>query len=123
MKDFSLLFSALFKNSFRFDKSKAKGQKKWTLILLYGIIALCCLPMLALVAFLLYNVGTLAVQANATVGFLTCIFGITQVITLMFGLATVLNTIYFSKDNEMLLAYPIKPQTIFAVKLAFVYII
>ena len=123
MKDFSLLFSALFKNSFRFDKSKAKGQKKWTMILLYGFVALCCLPMLALVAYMLYELGILAMQADATVGFLTCIFGVTQVITLMFGLATVLNTIYFSKDNEMLLAYPIKPQTIFAVKLLFVYII
>ena len=112
MKDFSLLFSALFKHSFRFDKSKAKGQKKWTMILLYGVVALCCLPMLALVAYLLYNVGTLAVQTDATVGFLTCIFGIVQVITLLFGLATVLNTIYFSKDNEMLLAYPIKPNKI-----------
>lgn len=123
MKDFSLLFSALFKHSFRLDQTKAKGQKKWTIILLYSFVAICCLPMLAMVAYLLYQIGVLASQSNATVGFLTCIFGITQVITLLFGLATVLNTIYFSKDNEMLLAYPIKPQTIFAVKLAFVYII
>ncbi|MBQ9715615.1 MAG: hypothetical protein IJV77_04325 [Clostridia bacterium] len=123
MKDFSLLFSALFKQSFRFDKSKAKGQKKWTIILLYAIVAICCLPMLAMVAYLLYEIGVLAVEIGATVGFLTCIFGISQVITLLFGLATVFNTIYFSKDNEMLLAYPIKPQTIFAVKLTFVYII
>lgn len=123
MKDFSLLFSALFKQSFRFDKSKAKGQKKWTIILLYTIVAICCLPMLAMIAYLLYEIGVLAVEIGATVGFLTCIFGISQVITLLFGLATVFNTIYFSKDNEMLLAYPIKPQTIFAVKLTFVYII
>ena len=123
MKDFSLLFSALLKHSFRFDFAKAKGQKKWTMILLYGIVAICCLPMLGLVAYLLYQLGALAQQIDATVGFLTCIFGIVQIITLLFGIATVLNTIYFSKDNEMLLAYPIKPQTIFAVKLAFVYII
>lgn len=123
MKDFSLLFSALLKNSFRFDLSKAKGQKKWTMILLYGIVAICCLPMLGLVAYLLYQLGDLAKQIDATVGFLTCIFGVSQIIILLFGIATVLNTIYFSKDNEMLLAYPIKPQTIFAVKLAFVYII
>ena len=123
MKDFSLLFFALLKHSFRFDFAKAKGQKKWTMILLYGVIAICCLPLLGLVAYLLYQIGALSQQLDATVGFLTCIFGLVQIITLLFGIATVLNTIYFSKDNEMLLAYPIKPQTIFAVKLAFVYII
>ena len=123
MKDFSLLFSALFKHSFRFDASKAKGQTKWKIILLYAIVAILCLPMLAFVAYLLYQVGALSQQIDATVGFLTCIFGMSQIITLLFGIATVLNTIYFSKDTEMLLAYPIKPQTIFAVKLSFVYLI
>ena len=123
MKDFSLLFSALLKHSFRFDFTKAKGQKKWTMILLYGFVALCCLPLLGFLAYILYQLGAFAQQIDATVGFLTCIFGIVQIITLLFGIATVLNTIYFSKDNEMLLAYPIKPQTIFAVKLSFVYVI
>jgi len=123
MKDFRLLFSALLRQNFRFDKSKIKTQKKWSVFLLYGIVAICCLPFLALVAYLLYQVGVLAAQLDVKASFLACIFSIIQLIVLMFGIATVLNTIYFSKDNEMLLAYPIKPQTIFASKLLFAYVV
>lgn len=123
MKDYTLLFGALFKQTFRLDKTKPQAKKKWYIFLLYGIVALCCLPLFAGIAYLLYQLGALAASADATVGFLTCIFSGIQIIVLLFGIATVLNTIYFSKDNEMLLSYPLKPQTIFAVKLSFAYVI
>ncbi len=123
MKDFALLFSALFKQTFRFDKSKQKQNSKWRIYVIYGIVGVLCLPLLGGIAYLLYLIGTFAAMYDAQVGFLTCIFSIIQVVVLLFGIATVLNTIYFSKDNEMLLSYPLKPQTIFGVKLAFTYVI
>ena len=123
MKDFSLLFTALCKQSFRFDRSKQTGKTKWYIFAVYGLLVLVCLPLLGLVAYLIYQLGALAASADAVPGFLTCIFSAIQLVVLLFGIATVLNTIYFSKDNEMLLSYPVKPQTVFAVKLTFAYVL
>ena len=123
MKDFSLLFTALCKQSFRFDRSKQTGKTKWYIFAVYGLLVLVCLPLLGLVAYVIYQLGALAASADAVPGFLTCIFSAIQLVVLLFGIATVLNTIYFSKDNEMLLSYPVKPQTVFAVKLTFAYVL
>lgn len=123
MRDFSLLFGALLKQTFRIDKTRQNGKSKWYIVALYILVAVVCLPLLGGVAYVIYQVGALAASADAVVGFLTCIFGAIQIVVLLFGIATVLNTIYFSKDNEMLLAYPLKPQTIFAVKLTFAYVL
>lgn len=123
MKDFALLFGVLLKQTFRRDKSKPQAKAKWYVFLVAGLIAVCCLPLLGLIAYIIYQIGQMAAQLNATTSILTCILSAIQVVVLLFGIASVVNTVYYSRDNEMLLAYPLKPQVIFAAKLTYAYLI
>ena len=47
---------------------------------------------------------------------------VTQAISLIFATATVINTLYLSRDNEMLICLPITPNQLFISKLLMIYI-
>lgn len=122
MKDFRMLLTVQLKQAFRRKKGAIKTKTKIGFALLMLVVGVFVLFVLSLFVIGFYTMGKDAAAIGAATDFLTCIFGIVQAIVLLYGMATVFSTIYFSKDNEMLLSYPVKPQIIFASKLTVVYV-
>lgn len=53
---------------------------------------------------------------------LTLVILITQLISLVFAVGNIINTLYLSKDNEMLICLPVKPNQLFVSKILHIYV-
>lgn len=117
MKHLKVLVKSIFLNAFRGEGKKRKGQLNGLLGMLIsgGIFGLLFMGM---TIFMGPIFNTQGLQAE----FLTMIFLASQVIVLLFGTIVMVNIMFFSKDAEMMLYLPIKPITIFAAKIIYVYL-
>lgn len=99
----------------------SEKDKKRTLTI-WIVLAVCLIPMAAIFVVSFFNLGALALQTGIVRECLTYIILLCQVIVVFFGVTSVINIIYLSKDNILLLALPLSPQKTFAAKLTYVYI-
>ena len=112
MKDFLLLTKTLLKHTFKADKSQGRSKG---MLAAYIILAACALPLLVLIAVAVFSLGSIVGRADGE-GVLTVLITVCQFVVAIFGIPVILNSIYFSKDSEMLLALPFKASTVFCAK-------
>lgn len=121
MKNRSALLTvlfALFKNKLRFDAEKSKAKKIGSLVLL-GVAGAVILTVFIVV--LKYIGAPLASVGLAPMVY----FGIlmtSAAFVLVFGLVSLVSTLFLSKDTDFYSMLPIKPSTVFAAKVLFVYL-
>ncbi|MBR2929753.1 MAG: hypothetical protein IKC32_00855 [Clostridia bacterium] len=72
------------------------------------------------IGFALSRIFNLGFIINAEL--MAIVLVITQLISLFFAIGTVINTLYLSKDNEMLVCLPVTPNQLFISKLLMIYL-
>ena len=97
---------------------KTKSPKAMTTAIL-KVVLLMVLATLA-VSFGLSKIFVLGFIINKEL--LAIVLIITQVISLVFAVGNIINTLYLSKDNEMLFCLPVTPNQLFVSKLLMIYI-
>ncbi len=100
----------------RFESKKERIRY----IALFAVLGVCFLPMIILLGINMYSLAKIAVQARVTDEMLSMFFLVTQIMTIVFGVTSYLQVMYFSKDNELLAAMPVSKTHIFLSKLAVV---
>ena len=83
------------------------------------VLVLLALGTLA-VGLALYRVFGLGVAINES--FLSLVLLLTQLISLVFAVGNVINTLYLCNDNQMLVCLPVTPNQLFISKLLMIYI-
>ena len=88
-------------------------------------VAICkTLAVLLAVLFAVRFVGSkifvLGISINAQL--LAVILAITQLISVVFCTGNIIGTLYFGKDNEMLICLPVTPNQLFVSKILFIYL-
>jgi ABC-2 type transport system permease protein len=116
-----VLLKSIFKNSFR-SGGGAAGKKKGAQLSSLAGMLLSGAIFGALFVMMTVLIGPAYVKAGARADFLCTIFFSAQIIVLLFGTVVMVNILYFSSDAEMLLSLPVRPVTVFAAKLTYVYV-
>lgn len=118
MKKFMSLVKLLFMQQYRTKPTEGRKKKGGT-ISVFIILGICFLPMLIGIAVVAYYLGTLA---GCDAGILSILIFACQAIVLIFGLTSLITTVFSSKDADKLLFLPVRSSTIFAAKLTVAYI-
>ncbi len=118
MRNFWLVFRLQLKNMLR--KDPAKGNKRriaWIagLAVSYAVIA-------AAFIFTIVLMGGAFADFSLQSEFVALILLCGLMVVLVFGIVTVLTSLYFSRDTEFFLTLPVKPSAVFAAKLMVVYV-
>lgn len=121
MKDFTLIFKLILKNTFRGYGSKTISEKKKKTTMLV-VMLVGFLPLVVGICALTYVLASAFANLGAHAEFLAVLIGASQLIIIFFGLQSVLSYTFMSKDNEFLLQLPVKPVTLFTVKFAVIYL-
>ena len=117
-------FLTLFKLNFRYytlpDFSDKKSRKRYiALVLLLGLCFL--IPIIGLFATL-YATAQLAFAEGGTVEMLSGIFCISQITVLFLSAFSYISSMFFAKDNEIMLNLPVPQVTVFMSKLLVCYV-
>ena len=100
------------------DILKARSPGKMIVSLLKVLLLLTLITVgLILVFSRFYLIG---IRVNTE--FLAMVLLITQAITLVFAVGNIINTLYLSKDNEMLICLPVTPNQLFVSKILLIYL-
>lgn len=118
MRNFSLIFKLQLKNMLRRDKTKNLKKSIPIFILLAIAYVIVAAALISLVVLMGKVFATFSLQSE----FLTLIMLCGLLFVLIFGIVTVLTGLYFSRDTEFFLGLPVKPSTVFAAKIAVVYV-
>lgn len=98
-----------------FKKTKKKSFKS------FGGYALIFIALYALVFYLARMIiSYLTISINRE--FLTIMFATTQAVALVFGMSSVLKHLYMSKDNELLIVFPVTFNQLYLSKILILYI-
>lgn len=120
MKNFFTVFKLLLLNTFKKNSNKEKRGLKGS-GMIWGLAILAIIMAIAVIAASL-TVGVYFNSIGLRAEYLGFLFLISQLIVLIFGTVLLLNVMYFTKDISFLLPLPIKTQTIFWAKFAYVYV-
>lgn len=104
---------------FRAASSKADKRKRGGTIALYVLLALCFAPTVVAIAVCMYFMGKLA-GADRYLG--TFLLLMCQGLVLIFGVHSVISTVFVVKDADRLLFLPVRAHTVFLAKLTVAYI-
>lgn len=117
-------FFTLFKINFRYytlpDFSDKKSRNKY--IALIALLGLCFLLPIAGLFMTLYATATLAFQQGGTVEMLSGVFCISQISVLFLSAFSYISSMFFAKDNEIMLNLPVPQTTVFFSKLLVSYV-
>lgn len=117
-------FIALFKLNFRYytlpDLSDKKSRNKY--IALIAVMALCFILPIAGLFMTLYTTATLAFQQGGTVEMLSGVFSVSQITVLFLSAFPYISSMFFAKDNEIMLNFPVPQITVFSAKLLVTYV-
>lgn len=117
-------FIALFKLNFRYytlpDFSDKKSRRKY--IALIAVMALCFILPIAGLFMTLYATATLAFMQGGTVEMLSGVFTVSQITVLFLSAFSYISSMFFAKDNEIVLNFPVPQITVFSAKLLVTYI-
>lgn len=119
MHNFFTILSAMFKNKLRFDQSAGKG-KKAALFIAFGMLYLIIVGALVGYIVLLGEYLWLSIVV-AEILYLVILLAAAAIV-LVFGIIHLVSTLYLAKDTDFYSTLPVKPVTVFAAKLAFVYL-
>lgn len=100
------------------DLLKTKTPKKMLLAIL-KIVAIMTLVSI-LVWFIEGQIFILGINVNAEL--LAIILLLTQIISLMFAIGSIIGTLYLNKDNEMLICFPVSSNQLFLSKILLIYL-
>lgn len=117
-------FFTLFKINFKYyslpDFSDKKSRRKY--IALLALLALCFVLPIAGLFMTLYATATLAFQQGGTVELLSGVFTISQLSVLFLSAFSYISSMFFAKDNEIMLNLPVPQITVFTSKLLVCYV-
>lgn len=117
-------FIALFKLNFRYytlpDLSDKKSRNKY--IALIAVMALCFILPIAGLFMTLYTTATLAFLQGGTVEMLSGVFSVSQITVLFLSAFPYISSMFFAKDNEIMLNFPVPQITVFSAKLLVTYV-
>ena len=97
-----------------FHTGTGKSKKKWTRILLYGLLYVYVMGVIGFGSYYLVDLLSSARQAKA---FVTLVVLANIMLTLFTTLIASLNMLYFSEDNAALLPMPIRPMELVSARL------
>lgn len=97
----------------RFENAKDKRKFIVSAIILVLVFAM---P-LAMMVYTIYNAANMAIQMNIVADFISVMLLASQIAVLFMGMASYLQIMYFSNDNEILMTLPVKPSAIYLSKL------
>lgn len=116
-------FLTLTKLNFRYyvlpDFKDKKERKKYIILLLF--IGLCFIFPIAGLFISLYSMALLASAEGGLVNMLSAMFTVSQLMVLFMSAFTYISSMFFAKDNEILLNLPVSHTTIFSSKLVVSY--
>lgn len=118
MRDFALVFKALFKNqnTVRIDMKGKKRLPQWI------VMSLSMLPLVLMFSIMLVFIALSLKDTTALADLINTIMTATQVFILFTMLAGVINTLYNSPDTPFLSSLPLKPMSVFFAKFSIVYL-
>lgn len=100
------------------DKTTKTGKWIWLVFVMlaavYGIVVFGFVH-------IMYSLASIYNQMGLFAELITALMGIGCLVVLLFGLISMLNILYFSRDTEFFLALPVKMSTIYFAKLTVVY--
>lgn len=110
------------KSRFISDKNGKDAKKKaatvfGAVMMIFGVGV-----MVFFLSAVVYVIAGISVFDNLHVKLLSTIISGVQIMVMLFGVTGVLSNTYFSKDNEFLSSLPVRPQTVFSVKLTVIYL-
>lgn len=97
-----------------------KTASPYKMLISIAKIILLLVGLVAGVEFVLFRVFILGVIANEQL--IAIVLVITQAVSLVFAVGHIINTLYFCKDNEMLICLPITPNQLFISKILLIYL-
>jgi len=100
------------------DVLKTKSPKKMLLALLKVFVLLIAVSVVSW--FIAVRIFILGIRINAEL--IGIILLVTQIISLLFAIAHIINTLYLNKDNEMLICLPVTPNQLFLSKIILIYL-
>jgi len=118
LKNVGIILSALFRQNFRADKSTQR--KKSIKALLIVAIVICAITIVPMMIVSLFSYSEIVVANGVEREYLSALFFAIEVFTIMFGTIVLMNTMFFSKDNEFLSTLPVKSGEVFTAKLLYV---
>ncbi|MEG2117153.1 MAG: hypothetical protein RRZ69_05690 [Clostridia bacterium] len=118
MNNFLLIYKTIFKQKFRRDRGGKRSKSfKTGMIFTFGLLAVIYLPLLGVQ---LFSMADAAARGGFGKQYLSMVYTMLQGISLFFGTILLMNTLFNSRENEFFATLPVKPQTIFFAKLAYV---
>ncbi len=117
-------FFALFKLNFKYytlpDFSDKKSRKKYVALIV--LLGLCFIFPIAGLFMTLYATATLAFAQGGIVEMLSGVFCISQISVLFLSAFSYISSMFFAKDNEIMLNLPVPQITVFTSKLLVSYV-
>lgn len=110
------------KSRFISDKNGKDAKKKAATVFGAVMMILGVGVMVFFLSAVVYVIAGISVFDNLHVKLLSTIISGVQIMVMLFGVTGVLSNTYFSKDNEFLSSLPVRPQTVFSVKLMVIYL-
>lgn len=114
MHKFLSLTKVLIKNTMGM-LSDGKSKKGFQIVI-YVILAICCIPMIGVFYVMFDSMIKGALMIGQEGAMVAAGFHAANLVTFVFSIFLIPSVFYFSKDSETLLALPIKPETILASK-------
>lgn len=87
-----------------------------------GKIALLLAILISVAIYSAYSIFKTGIGMTVHVELFSIVLMVTQLISLVFAIGTIINTLYLSEDNEMLICLPVTPNQLFISKLLFIYV-
>ncbi|MDE6028990.1 MAG: hypothetical protein K2F90_01555 [Clostridiales bacterium] len=119
MNNYLTILKGLFRNKLRFDEGKSK-RKKLALAFLIGFVYVVLMATMISVVVLLG--GLFEYFPTMAQLFYFFVLMTAAIIVLFFGIVHLVIVLYLSKDTDFYSMLPVKPSTVFAAKLSYVYL-
>lgn len=117
MREIRLILPLLFKAGFR-KKQGEKGNPMLTNSILCAILLFYSISggIAMIPAFVEFS------ENGMLAGFITIIFLVSALVTMLFSIAPMMSLLYFSKDGEFYLHLPVKASSVFMSKMIYLYV-
>lgn len=119
MNNYCTILKALFKNKLRFDEGKSKRKKLAFALLLGFVYVILMATVISVIVELKDLFLSFTVMSQM---FYFFVLMTASIVVLFFGIVHLVIVLYLSKDTDFYSMLPVKPATVFAAKLSYVYL-
>lgn len=116
MSNYFTVLKALFRNKYRFGAETTRGKAIGMIVALGIVYAL----IVGVFMSLIFQAGDMLVYFSYSLYYVMLMTA--ALFVLIFGIITLINVVFLSKDTDFYSSLPIKHTTVFAAKLSFVYL-